>query len=241
MSDGTRKKLSGAQYKKRRLEKDAEKEKLSGALTKFLKHNCSTPNPSPSNVELVAEPLVIDDQQPSTSGAHISLNSEVSNSVSNDGEGTAPTIDIDFPDPATWPNLLSHRLIELIVTKGAVQIIENFPVDETGRKFSATQYMRKLPNGENVNRDWLVYSKKINAVFCIFCKVFSSQSHKLISGYSNWRHLSVNISRHENSMEHMKSAQKWYELKLRLVKECTIDKEQQKHFEIEKKTMACNY
>lgn len=112
--------------------------------------------------------------------------------------------------------------------------MENFPVDETGRKFSSTQYLRKLPNGEKVNRDWLVYSKKINAVFCIFCKLFSTLSHKLTTGYSNWRHLSVNISRHENSMEHMKSAQKWHELKLRLNKECTINKEQQKYYEIEK-------
>ncbi|CAH0553118.1 unnamed protein product [Brassicogethes aeneus] len=228
MSSGSKKKLSGAQFKKRRLEMVAEREKLSGSMNKFLKSNSSTPQPSLSNVELDRETLVDDNQQRDSSIP-----------VCNDREVTplfiTDNMNVDIADPATWPNLLSNNLVELIVTKGAVQIIEDFPVDETGRKFSSVKYTRKLPNGEKVHRDWLVYSKTTNAVFCIFCKLFSSLSHQLISGYSDWRHLSTTISRHDNSMEHVKCAQKWYELKLRLDKGCTIDKEHQKQYEIEKK------
>lgn len=95
--------------------------------------------------------------------------------------------------------------------------MENFPANEAGRKFSSTQYLRKLSNGEKVNRD----SKQ-------------NQYRILHFLYSNWRHFSVNISCHENSTEHMKNAKKWHELKLRLSKKFTVDKEQQKH-DIEKK------
>lgn len=239
--------MCGAQNKKRRLKLEAERDKLSGSLNKFLQLSSSLANPLLSREEqVVAEPMIIiEDQQPSTSGSSGTpvspdptpkLGHPVSeNEERSEHSDIADISDIDIADPSTWPNNLSHHLIQSIVTKGAVQIKENFPVDESGRKFSATQYLRKLPNGEIVNRDWLVYSKKINCVFCIFCKVFSALSHQLTTGYSNWRHLSVNISRHENSMEHMKGAQKWHELKLRLSKDCTIDKEQQHHYENEKR------
>lgn len=239
--------MCGAQNKKRRLKLEAERDKLSGSLNKFLQLSSSLANPLLSREEqVVAEPMIIiEDQQPSTSGSSGTPVSpdptpELGHPVSENEERSehsdiADISDIDIADPSTWPNNLSHHLIQSIVTKGAVQIKENFPVDESGRKFSATQYLRKLPNGEIVNRDWLAYSKKINCVFCIFCKVFSALSHQLTTGYSNWRHLSVNISRHENSMEHMKGAQKWHELKLRLSKDCTIDKEQQHHYENEKR------
>lgn len=196
---GHQEKLSGAQYKKRRLEMEVQRERISGSLKKFLKPSCSSPNPPPKRT---ADSMVIDDQQPSTSEMLIPLHLHclfqlLSNPVSEDTESAPLMTDIDIADPSTWPNQLSHHLIQSIVTKGAVQIMENFLVDETGRKFSSTQYLRQLPNGEKVNRDWLVYSKKINAVFCIFCKVFSTLSDKLVTGYSNWRHLSVNISGYE--------------------------------------------
>ncbi|XP_050304972.1 zinc finger MYM-type protein 5-like [Anthonomus grandis grandis] len=235
MSDGTRKKLSGAQNKKRRLERESENGKLKGSITKFLGVKCSNPNSLSSNAEpspTLPEQLHIDDQQPSTS----TKQEDILETNTNKGNVTEAVIavDVDFSDPATWPNPLGHRLTEIIVSKGAIQITENFPLEETGRKFLTTQYMRTLANSEKVNRDWLVYSKKVNVVFCIFCKIFSLQSHKLMFGYSNLRHLSANLSRHENSMEHLKCVQKWYELKSHLIKKCTIDQVKQKHFEMEK-------
>ncbi|CAH1100399.1 unnamed protein product [Psylliodes chrysocephalus] len=154
-----------------------EKRKTKWIFVKIFKTH-SNPTPSPSNAKPLPEPivpmseldpLIIDDQQPSTSTDHDHI-SEVS-SDGSDGDknkDAALTVDIDDfdpVDPATWHTLVIHRLIEIIVLKDVVQIKENFPVDETGKKFSAKQYMRTLANFEKVDRDWLVYSTKINAIF----------------------------------------------------------------------------
>lgn len=82
---------------------------------------------------------------------------------------------------STIPKQLNHHLIQAIVTRETIQIMENFDVDQ-----------RLI--------DWLVYSKKMSLYFC---KVFSTVSHKLTD--CNWRHLSINVSRYENGMEHMKA------------------------------------
>lgn len=116
MSEGTedsRKKLFGAQYTKRRMEMKAQRKNLSGSLKKFLKPSCSSPKPPTEEEQLVAEPMVIDDQQPTTYETHISphLQSDLS-TVSEDREITVPIADIDIADPSTWPNQLSHHLIQ---------------------------------------------------------------------------------------------------------------------------------
>ncbi|XP_071050795.1 uncharacterized protein [Onthophagus taurus] len=54
-------------------------------------------------------------------------------------------------------------------------------------------------------------------------------------GFSDWRHLATQLSRHESSIDHMFNYQKWNELKKRLSKNCTIDCEQQRYFESEKR------
>lgn len=108
MSEGSRKKLSGAGYRKRRLQMGAERGKLSGSLKKFLKPSCSSTNPAPSNEEqLVAEPMVIDDQHhpQSTSETHIPLLSqpgtEVSNLTNEERESGAPIDGVGITDPST--------------------------------------------------------------------------------------------------------------------------------------------
>lgn len=37
--------------------------------------------------------------------------------------------------------------------------MEDFPVDECGRKFNKISYSRLLPDGEMVYRNWFIYSK----------------------------------------------------------------------------------
>jgi hypothetical protein len=97
--------------------------------------------------------------------------------------------------------------------------------------------MRRLPNGEKVQRTWLIYSTKSNSVLCFCCKLFALKQNKLtdIQGFSDWRHLATRLSRHEMSVEHTQICKKWYELKTRLDNNCTIDKEQQRYFESEKR------
>nr|XP_022903738.1 zinc finger MYM-type protein 1-like [Onthophagus taurus] len=156
-------------------------------------------------------------------------------------DNVSSTSSINLHDPSTWPAIINNRLLEILVEKGPPSIQQNikFPTntDSDGRSFSPSQYFRILPNGEKIERKWLVYSLKANSTFCYCCKLFSIKSMKLTGkdGFSDWRHLATQLSRHESSIDHMFNYQKWNELKKRLSKNCTIDCEQQRYFESEKR------
>jgi hypothetical protein len=148
------------------------------------------------------------------------------------------TIDFDIEDRYCWPLIINNRTIEIIIQRGPVMVQNmKFPTDDSGRSFSMSQYMRVLPNGEKIQRNWLVYSKKSNSVFCFCCKLFELKQNKLTDnlGFSDWRHLASHLSRHEISMEHMQNCKKWFELKMQLCKNYTIGKEHNRYFEAEKR------
>lgn len=66
----------------------------------------------------------------------------------------------NFADPSLWPKYISTANREFIVRKGPQQKKPesyDYPKDSTGRRFSHNHYERKLPNGEIVNRQWLVW------------------------------------------------------------------------------------
>ena len=64
-----------------------------------------------------------------------------------------------------------------------------FPMDAERKHFSPNLYSRKPPNGECVDRRWLIYSKTKDAVFFFSCKLYGSpqkQESKLASeGHCN--------------------------------------------------------
>lgn len=72
-------------------------------------------------------------------------------------------------------------------------------------------------------------------VFC--CKIFRKGCGKNQlenEGFGDWIHLSSRIKEHETTIEHAKNITIWYDLRLRLQKNKTIDKETQKQIEKEK-------
>uniref|UniRef100_A0A3B3QZT7 TTF-type domain-containing protein n=1 Tax=Paramormyrops kingsleyae TaxID=1676925 RepID=A0A3B3QZT7_9TELE len=74
------------------------------------------------------------------------------------------------------------------------------------RYFSKSLFMRKLANGEIVNREWLIYSPSRGTVFCFACKLFGTGSHAQLSplspGFSDWKNAGVRLPEHEMSKSH---------------------------------------
>lgn len=88
---------------------------------------------------------------------------------------------------------LDTKTVDLLVEKRPVKVSKfDFPVNQEKRHFSDDFYVRKLPNGEKASRDWLVYSKKTDSVFCFCCKLFNnitSQPKLANDGNDDWRDL----------------------------------------------------
>ncbi|KAL4113937.1 hypothetical protein QTP88_017487 [Uroleucon formosanum] len=141
-----------------------------------------------------------------------------------------------YDDPANWPISISQDLRTNIVKLGPKRIINfNFPsrviissssAKEVNRRFSTNFYYRKLPNGEIVDRNWLVYSISKDYVFCFCCKLFGLSVYGSLSeiGTNDWSHLGTKLIEHERSLTHFRCTEKWFDLKIRIQKMTTIDK-----------------
>lgn len=169
-------KLSGAWFKKRRKEREESTKKAKGSLEKY--------STKPNNTSVLKEE--IDNESPSTSGDKNQLQPQecpinVVEMDITDADATnelAPeksslgTVMIDYADPASWDTLNISRktLLPILVEYGPDQVKGKFPKGPNNRKFSDFHYRRRLPNGEDVYRDYLQYSKSTDQVFCYCCK-----------------------------------------------------------------------
>ncbi len=135
----------------------------------------------------------------------------------------------DLNDPAKW-SVINDSLRTALVKHGPFQV-KNFkgPKNDQNRRFSSTHFIRRLENGESIERQWLVYSTSNDTVFCFCCKLFSTKAIPLAEcGYQNWRHLPEALSGHERSSSHVEAFGKWKELELRLRLGVSIDQTNQK-------------
>lgn len=183
MSD--RKKLSGAQFRKRAAQKQLEEEKLlkkvpkisvvSLALFLFQKFPCN------------------EQDEPSSSGVSV----EVSNNLEQEQQSNSNDDDVEkndnvgfeLDDPATW-NVRDLKLVDQIIHSNLTQNLEaDFTKSErsyekdgqtgkTVRKVSVHLFSSLLPNGEMFKRDWLLYSKSTGNIFCVPCLLFHAEKQK---------------------------------------------------------------
>jgi len=162
------------------------------------------------------------------------IDSEDLNPSSNASDSFQP----DIFDPRYWDSLDS-RQVDILAQKGPKRdlSIQKGPKDMLSRRFSSLFYDRILSNGESCDRDWLVYSKELDRVFCFSCKLFTKGHRKgqlANEGYNDWIHLGQRLKEHETSADHVLSMTAWYELRNRLQTDQTIDKAAQRQLEKEK-------
>lgn len=75
-------------------------------------------------------------------------------------------------DPDFWPKHLSDNERCELIKRGPGQIKENFPVNSDGRRFTDSNYLINMKNGEKISRSWLVYSVKNDSAVCFCCRIF---------------------------------------------------------------------
>ena len=214
-----KKHASRSEKRKKKRKIDALKESQRGSIHKFFKSSTSTTrNPDEWTIVIVEEQTMhLEDQSPiedsvgtdmddnNVSDHEPVLNSPTTQSTRVDEE---PIFTIDMYDPINWGNLDNKA-----------------------------NYSRKMSNGEVRDRKWLVYSKSVDKVFCFCCKLFGSSNRKSSlghDGFRDWSHVSERLKEHEVSVDHMTNMNSWNELRVRLSKHETIDKELQHQITKEK-------
>ncbi|XP_013780960.1 zinc finger MYM-type protein 5-like [Limulus polyphemus] len=110
------------------------------------------------------------------------------------------------------------------------------PKNSDKRSFSVTMMYRKINNGENFLRRWLVYSESSNKSCCFCCKIFGLTNKSFLgkSEINDLKHAREYLQSHENSVHHLECLKKWFETSLRLQINKTIDKEIQSRVEKER-------
>uniref|UniRef100_H3AHC0 DUF4371 domain-containing protein n=1 Tax=Latimeria chalumnae TaxID=7897 RepID=H3AHC0_LATCH len=239
-----RKKLSGAEYRKRKAIKEANLKKQAGALKKFLRRDYKIKNLKSraclEDEEATVAPKVVapgegecrsDSEESSSSCGNDNVSSRTASAAS---PSPTPIPCIISSDAVLWPCSITDNIRQIIVEQGPNQVKDlNFP-QHGGRWFPVSSYMWRLRNSEEVHREWLVYSVSKNSVFCFCCKLCSTCDSLLIpEGYANWKHIHTALRQHEMSTNHLDAYKSWIELCHRLRFNKTIDSSHQRILQAE--------
>lgn len=240
-----RKKLSGSQYKKKRLKKEEQGRMLSYVMKEFLVQKSCLDEPSTSTSTATALDLANKNSVPPQSLPEEVVEesqkitpSEVHQEPGSSSSGSQQILNEIPSDPALWNAFcMSSETRQILVERGPHQIKEfEFPINKGRRRFSPSHYLKVLSNGEVVDRSWLIYSVTNDAVFCFCCILFDNSS--AISdwpkkGYSDWGNLIRALTMHEKSVNHRNAFRAWKELDIRLKQKKTIDAEYQRIMDME--------
>ncbi|XP_074801888.1 zinc finger MYM-type protein 1-like [Natator depressus] len=130
---------------------------------------------------------------------------------------------LSLDDPGLWTHL-SSSLRDFLVLHGPQQVKNfMFPKDHENRSFHPTHYWLEIPNGDKMERPWLMYSKTQNAAYCFCCKLF--QPHRVLPEQRTGK-IWLEIW-HEKAANHQRAFQRWKELEMRLRLKATIDDQHQ--------------
>lgn len=215
MSDN-RKRLSGAEYKKRSKLKLQEQERVvkqTKKLDLFFKTNV-----------LPVEEKNDNEKEGKSESANVCVDS-VGNDYAFTGPSCSKTGVLPEPteievssqtfvnaldkDPASW--ILNDVTRDLIAKNGFDQ---NINLDFTNslreykdqkRYLTKSLFKRKLKNGEVHERKWMIFSKSKGSVFCGPCLAFNSKERSQFDGkdgFKDWKNGEHRANHHENSPIH---------------------------------------
>lgn len=117
-------------------------------------------------------------------------------------------------DPAMW-TIIKDQMIEYFLVNPPSQNIHLVKETENlfgkiKRSLTINNFYHEKVNGEKLNRRWLVLSESTKNLYCWVCKLLqanasSSFKSQLISGLSDWKHVTSRLKEHENSVSHRQS------------------------------------
>lgn len=109
-------------------------------------------------------------------------------------------------DIGFFPMPLSKEAREKILAGEPCRPLGPFPKDIISkRSFSAEYYSYATITGQKIERYWLCYSPKLDAVYCEPCWLFNEfpESRSWRIGIRDWQGLSKKIKKHESSKSHL--------------------------------------
>jgi hypothetical protein len=147
-------------------------------------------------------------------------NQEVTNAIEENSENAnakdmpESRFDVDteiINDIALWPTTLTDAMLDYILENkpkniGNIDNMKSLYKDRDEiyyRGLSNDHFYRKKSNGTMEKRNWLIFSETSKSVYCYPCKLFSTSKSKLVTGLQNWRSITVILSGHETSKEHI--------------------------------------
>lgn len=140
------------------------------------------------------------------------------------------SIPLDLSDPSSWPCPLTasarHQLLEHPIQQ--TNLME-YPINEQGRRFNSAHY--KYSNEIGSERDWLLYSKSTNSLFCFSCCLFADNRKENFwtnygpnrKGFDYFHHQASAIANHEVCDAHFNSYMRWKEFLKNRIEKRLID------------------
>lgn len=117
-------------------------------------------------------------------------------------------------DPALWN--VNNMTIDYLCINGFAQDISSLNFEKSKRIYKNVVrglkyisdivqkmcFFTKLINGEQILRNYLLYSESTGSVYCVPCLLFGAKSVFSTTGFSDWKRADKRISSHENSLTH---------------------------------------